>query len=735
MATTESGIYYQDDYNVPADILTDMKKMAESTDKVIKENKYNDTPIKTDLQAIKQEQQDQNSKIENNTTENKDNSELLNQIMGLLPSTKGEGEHVTLQDTGEARFKNFQVQGNSKQETRSGKNKFDGNFSQGYDSSGKITSSRQFICNTNLINVVQNKTYTISNNLNLKIASIAYYKDNEFVNLKSNIASNTINIPENVNQIRFNLYREQGLSVSEINMCQLEEGEIATDYEQYGASPSPEFPSKIRNVVDNINLFNKDGNVILSYDSKLEPIETGVKVTLKIVGTSKYCAMKLGGSELSGKTLVAHGNIFCSGQNDTLIGYYFGTDNNFLKKWIIDSGNIRVKDYKYKQVFTIPDTFPEGCNSIYIILYANGISTEAKVGDYVEYRDFKIEEGTHATPYSPYNCGNTEVTVCNKNLAISDFEQYYNSPTAGYVLCPLKLKKGSTYKFTAKLTGEQMVGLVNYGIVRDGNSYEEFVNNASFVLDLSGKIFDKEFTVDDKFITPKLVCWAKTEDIFNNLFKNYEIQLTEKTNTDSFVQHKQQTILFPFTEGQRLYKGDYLAEDGIHHTRKKIVLDGTEVWQLGGSGNNTTNQRFYIYKDFIKANGDIACNYLKQVYKGSIDIFNNDVEGCNVCNGQYIQIKINKKIASTVDKLNDWIKQKKNEGNPLTFECELDKEEVEPYTQKQQKTYKQQKKLHSYNEQTNIFSKDEISPVFNVEAIKNLNATFAQLSATMLERS
>ena len=44
MATTENGIYYQDNYNELADILEDNKKMAESIDLVYKllNNKYNE---------------------------------------------------------------------------------------------------------------------------------------------------------------------------------------------------------------------------------------------------------------------------------------------------------------------------------------------------------------------------------------------------------------------------------------------------------------------------------------------------------------------------------------------------------------------------------------------------------------------------------------------------------------------------------------------------------------------
>ena len=114
--------------------------------------------------------------------------------------------------------------------TISNKNLFDGVFSQGYDSKGNITSSNQFVCNTNLIDVVENESYTISNNLNLKIASIAYYKDNEFVSFQANLNLATITIPQNVNQIRFNFYKEPTLNISDFIYCQFEKNVVATDY-------------------------------------------------------------------------------------------------------------------------------------------------------------------------------------------------------------------------------------------------------------------------------------------------------------------------------------------------------------------------------------------------------------------------------------------------------------------------------------------------------------------------
>lgn len=667
----------------------------------------------TDISNIKQEQQEQNLKIESNTTESKDNTELLNQIMGLLPSAKGEGENVTLDDTAEARFKKFAEQGNSKQETRSGKNaiKSLNRRAKRYISwvldKSKLEKKMYFsliaskdLNSTNSIffNVIDGSLtainkYAMAIKANVKSIRQIDFTEEELNTLKNSDKDIILQIYENNAEIDCTT-----ITFSEVMLANSNN----TDYEQYGASPSLEFPSKIRNVGDNINLYSKDNANILNTMIDTQGLGVNAGDTYKTI----YIPCKPNTTYTVSKLYDATKNRFALGFTDTEPTYSMKVEGYIT--------NANVSDL----------TITTGANAKYLLAYiwiTGGTTTYKEM-----LNSIKIEEGTQATAYSQYNRGNTEVIVCNKNLAVSDFEQYYNSPTAGYVLCPLKLKKGSTYKFTAKLTGVNMVGLVNYGIVRDGNSYEEFVNNASFVLDLSGKIFDKEFTIDDKFIAPKLVCWAKTEDIFNNLFKNYEIQLVEKTNTDSFVQHKQQTIVFPFTEGQRLCKGDYLAEDGIHHTRKKIVLDGTEAW---GQYNRGTTDFFGVALKVsdIKSGQTIMCN--KLIEDGSkIYSTNGEAVGCLTDNYLYICIKrvrigatINTTFEECLELFKQYLTNCYNKGEPFIIEYGLINEENEPYTPEQQEAHNQLKKLHSYNEQTNIFSKDEINPIFNVEAIKNLN--------------
>ena len=284
----------------------------------------------------------------------------------------------------------------------------------------------------------------------------------------------------------------------------------------------------------------------------------------------------------------------------------------------------------------------------------------------------------------------------------------------------------------------------NYKIITEFRNVQIDDNDNASYFCLSSNYANECFTKNisyykDKLKTAKQIETLSTKANLDNvvvLFRNFlaispghtvslevRICVTEDLETENFIEPEEKIISFPLTKGQVLRKGDYLASDGIHHKRKRFALDGTDIWQLGGTGNNTINQRFYLNKNFLKSNGDLTCNYFKQVYKGSIDIFNNDVEGCNISNGQYIQLKVNKEIASTLEELHNWIRQKKNEGNPLVFECELDKEEIEEYTEEQKNMYNELQNVSLYQGYNYISSEDEVKPIIQLRYISNEKAT------------
>ena len=53
--TSKNNIYYNDDENSMADVLSDMKELAKSTDEAIENAKYDDKKIKQEILTLKQD--------------------------------------------------------------------------------------------------------------------------------------------------------------------------------------------------------------------------------------------------------------------------------------------------------------------------------------------------------------------------------------------------------------------------------------------------------------------------------------------------------------------------------------------------------------------------------------------------------------------------------------------------------------------------------------------------------
>lgn len=99
MAITERGIYYQDDYKKAADVLADMKKMAESTDDAIKKSEYNDKDVKDSIKEIQDKQTLQDKNIENIQTKNTQQDELIQKLQNnTIQESTGEATSLHVED-------------------------------------------------------------------------------------------------------------------------------------------------------------------------------------------------------------------------------------------------------------------------------------------------------------------------------------------------------------------------------------------------------------------------------------------------------------------------------------------------------------------------------------------------------------------------------------------------------------------------------------------------------------
>ena len=110
MAETELRIKYPNDGNKSATILEDLKNLAESIDKAIKSNLYDDSKILKDISDLQKSEELQNEVI---SKLQKENIMLKDQI----PTGQVSGEDISLSDSAKMPLKEFSIKGNSSQST------------------------------------------------------------------------------------------------------------------------------------------------------------------------------------------------------------------------------------------------------------------------------------------------------------------------------------------------------------------------------------------------------------------------------------------------------------------------------------------------------------------------------------------------------------------------------------------------------------------------------------------
>ena len=120
MAETTNGIYYPTDGTQAADVLADMKKMAESMEEAIINNKFDPKEINDDITKIQEEQTTQKKAIEDNATAIEQNTTDITKLKeenamlkAQIPKGQVTGEEISLSDSAEMELVNFGLQGNS----------------------------------------------------------------------------------------------------------------------------------------------------------------------------------------------------------------------------------------------------------------------------------------------------------------------------------------------------------------------------------------------------------------------------------------------------------------------------------------------------------------------------------------------------------------------------------------------------------------------------------------------
>ena len=650
--TSKNKIYYNDNENSIADVLTDMKKMAESTDEAIEKSKYDDTEIKnkdTEQDSKIEELQNQKTELE------KELKEMQEDYYQTSIRGQASGEYIHVEDSSGARCK-IGIYGNSEQETRSGKNLFkplnitSNGITTTYDKDGvgtiKGTSTNMWAnISANVIYLYPAGNYVLSIdepktfNINLK----GIYTDEEIFEFVIPAGSKTKNVAfkkEVYSMYAFISGFAVGTTLDDTIKIQLEKGSTATDFEQYGLMPSPNYLSEIKTVGSNVNLLDKSKfvfNKALNNDTG----EIRTSTSGNWYGTEEYIDFR----KYAGKTI--------SISNRTTVAFY---DTN--KKFISSIAATQ------SPTGTVPQ------NTAYI-----------RADVYKDYYDVvKLVEGTEVGEYSKYGMGSVKLTKCNKNILSYVEKVNYNMDTGVDYY-------GITYIQKVKPNTSYVLSTIDK--ITSGFQLREYDKNQN-IIQTTAKTLGTVFTTNSNTKYIKF----RTNTIASKI-TSAEFMLEESIIATPYKEHQEQSYIMPVQK--EMLEDDYFDWDNEEevHTWNKLVLTGDEAWVR--EATTSAGYRFFMnpspsarFNNDAKKN--VFCDKLNRKTANETWLGNEGISA-----SKNIQIYLKEYSTKTLDEFKTWLKE-----HVLTVYYKLATPTRLKFTDDQKSVAKELNNARTYKNVTNI---------------------------------
>jgi len=613
------------------------------------------------------------------------------------------GEYIHVEDSSNCRSI-IGISGNSEQETRSGKNYL--NTLAKYKAGEKVTvdgityifnEDGSITCNGT---ATADSVLTFSSNLQTingsgkkivgmitgtqvpaKLSILAYTSDwskNTFELLSSVNKNITINMQENIDYTIFRIIAYKGTTLNNQTIYYqiLDTSVNDLTYEQYGASPSPDYKSEIESVGSNVNEFDiaavKDGFL----NEKTGEI---------ISNNSWKCSDFI---EILNKTYT-FGWESSSDYFQVTVCYY---DEN--KKFI--SG----KSYGLRGTFN--NTFEIVSNAKYMkIAYSVSVS-----GESVTREKIKLEKGKVATPWSPHGQGCVKVTKCNKNI----LKNIATSGALNGVTRTVNEDKSVTINGTSTGWANLTVGTIK----GDGNSYtlsgslsnsEIFLSvNNSQEGDIAQSKNGNEITfIPKRGLTYNVIICIPSGKTFNNVLIKPLVRISsDKDNT--YEQHEEQSYIMPVQ--QEMLEGDTFDYDNEEevHIWGKTVLTGDENWKLESTGRFGIVKRDLPEIPAATSNGNDYLGNMCNSYKESTPVLTwKKVQGFCVDMSSCLRIYDDKYSTNNdLEGFKTYLKSQYDAGTPVMIYYKLQTPTRLKFTDEQETVAKELNNARTYKNVTNI---------------------------------
>lgn len=614
-----------------------------------------------------------------------------------------EGEELTINNAGR-KVQKFELSGRSEQETREGYNLLN------VPSNFEITSSQ----NNRIvpISLKANTAYTINvdevNTDNTTLSEILFRfrynnQDVKYVPMLLRTKKVSFSATSDIDTVWIysaNNYNTSATTNTTFKNLMIYEGEEDRSYEEYGVSPSPDFPSEIKNVGKSYNLAYTDWaeefvNIVNNQSKAKIKEENGITFLhyLASAGYPNYDKIYFF-PQIEYKENTTYSFEFdLRGEakyvENLCIEY---TDGSSERLGMTNGANIwthfRFSSNPNKTVKYLRPQYSTG-------------STDINVNT------IQIIESPLFKPYNPYNQKQINIEINNDNSFDIDkiHRGYYDSSrylkgllsndSCGQLfeikhdtIIRIKNTSDSSWRAYCFVYDENMNKVEN---IWWGDTFKSGIESSKKI-DYKNNMKYVSFSILD-------ITGIYNPEIFRQSAEVgiYDGRVYSLDNLPKYQEHKGMEITFPLEQGQKLYEGSYLAEDGIHNIVNETTINILEVITL--DKNKNVAGILYL-KNKRKIVGDIAyglCTKAKSSFSQAENtIFENPA---------------NFLIIGNKDDTLDTMKEK---FNGATIQYKLDKEEIIPYTSEQQEIYNQLQNLELFRGCNHITVESNVKPAIKL---------------------
>ena len=481
-------------------------------------------------------------------------------------------------------------------------------------------------------------------------------------------------------------------------------------FEQYGMMPSTYYPSEIKTVGSNVQLFDKD-NV-----NKLNGVPDVSSITSNTVAKSFYVQAKPNTTYTVSRKIIGSRFVVGTTANLPAVG------ETIIDRKVNNEGS------------SITLTTSKNVNYLVVYYLYNSSENEEEILD-----NIKIEKGSVATPLSAYRTGSAEMDVANENLFNKNNTNNFlnglgpdnsgkiqavstNTSGSNYIVTIIvPCSPNSTYIISRYIEGK------TFFVYESSKKDLKIGDNINFLKrnDNTSIINERVITsTNAKYLLVKIYnTYATEQNTYNDLISN--VQVIKSSTISQFKEHQSQTAIMP--SQQEMLQGDYI-EDVEHHEWGKYIFTGKEtIENIGKSGDITffktslSNLSDFNYIDDNTVN--YMCTHFKAIKVA--DRFQNNTFFINIEK----KVSLCSQEITTIDALKAYLKARYDANDPVMIYYKL-ANAIDLELTEAQKAVREQK-LHTYKNVTNINLSDELASI-DVTYKKDLDTILNNLQAQII---